>query len=120
MLNGHDDDDPMASGALSPVAPLSNSEDSDNTMHIDSDLDTSRNPDVDADGEYDDDDDAEPVPQPSGATSSYHSKRAVRRLRFPPVWFRVLTIGRIWQVKDEDESVRASDSCLARPCAPRS
>ena len=77
MLNGHDDDDPMASGALSPVAPLSNSDDSDNTMQVDSDIDVGRNPDADADGEYDDDDDAQSVPQTSGASSSYHSKRVV-------------------------------------------
>ncbi|KAH9892574.1 SNF2 family N-terminal domain-containing protein [Cubamyces lactineus] len=78
MLNGHDDDDPMASGALSPVAPLSNSDDSDNTMQVDSDIDVGRNPDADADGEYDDDDDAQSVPQTSGASSSYHSKRVVK------------------------------------------
>ncbi|KAI9062898.1 hypothetical protein FKP32DRAFT_760582 [Trametes sanguinea] len=89
MLNGHDDDDPMASGALSPVAPLSNSDDSDNTMQVDSDIDVGRNPDADADGEYDDDDDAgvHSAPQTSGASSSYHSKRVTT-----------------WQVKDEDDS----------------
>ena len=77
MLNGHDDDDPMATGDLSPVAPLSASEDSDNTMQVDSDVDVTRNPDADADGEYDDDD-AQSPPQTSGASSSYHSKRVVR------------------------------------------
>ena len=75
MLNGHDDD-PMASGALSP-APLSNSEDSDNTMQVDSDVDVTRNPDADADGEYDDDE-PDGVPPTSGASSSYHNKRVVR------------------------------------------
>ena len=79
MLNGHDDD-PMASGALSP-APLSNSDDSDNTMQVDSDVDVTRNPDADADGEYDDED-AEAVPPTSGASSSYHSKRVVRGYAF--------------------------------------
>ncbi|KAI0775711.1 SNF2 family N-terminal domain-containing protein [Trametes elegans] len=77
MLTAHDDDDPMASGALSPVAPLSNSDDSDNTMQVDSDVDVGRNPDPDADGEYDDDD-AQSVPQASGASSAYHSKRVVK------------------------------------------
>ncbi|KAI0706827.1 transcription regulator [Cerioporus squamosus] len=84
MLNGHDSDDPMASG-LSP-APLSASEDSDNTMQVDSDVDVTRNPDADADGESDDDD-APSVPQTSGASSSYQSRR----------------IG-TWQVQDEDDS----------------
>lgn len=77
MLNGHDDDDPMASGALSPVAPLSNSDDSDNTMQVDSDVDVGRNVDADADGEYDDDD-AQSVHEASGPSSSYHNKRVVR------------------------------------------
>ncbi|KAL1939797.1 hypothetical protein VTO73DRAFT_9497 [Trametes versicolor] len=76
MLNGHDDDDPMASGALSPVAPLSNSDDSDNTMQVDSDVDVGRNVDADADGEYDDDD-AQSVHEASGP-SSYHNKRVVK------------------------------------------
>ncbi len=78
MLNGHhDDDDPMADSALSPVAPLSPSEDSDNTMQVDSDVDVTRNADADADGEYDDED-AQSPPQTNGASSSYHSKRVVR------------------------------------------
>ncbi|KAI0645708.1 transcription regulator [Trametes meyenii] len=77
MLSGLDDDDPMASGALSPVAPLSNSDDSDNTMQVDSDVDVGRNPDPDADGEYDDDD-AQSVPPAGGASSSYHAKRVVK------------------------------------------
>ncbi|KAI0743539.1 transcription regulator [Daedaleopsis nitida] len=78
MLNGHDDDDPMNSGELSPVAPLSASEDSDNTMQVDSDVDVTRNADADADGEFDDDDEAQSVPPTSGASSSYHSKRVVK------------------------------------------
>ena len=81
MLNGHDDD-PMTSGALSP-APLSNSDDSDNTMQVDSDVDVTRNPDADADGEYDDEK-PDGIPQPSGTSSSFHSKRVVRS--YAPWW----------------------------------
>ena len=89
MLNGHDDDDPMAS-ALSPVAPLSPSEDSDNTMNVDSDVDITRMPDADADGEYDDDE-PQPPPPPSGASSSYHTKRIVSRSCSSSSWSCPLT-----------------------------
>ena len=69
----------------SPVAPLSASDDSDNSMQIDSDLDIHRDPDVDAEGEEDANDEEEDIPLPApphsnGASGSYHSKRAVRPL----------------------------------------
>ncbi|OBZ68259.1 Chromodomain helicase hrp3 [Grifola frondosa] len=69
----------MASATLSPVGPISASDDSDNTVQADSDVDIQRLPDADAEGEYvDDDDDAPPAPTSNGASLSYLSKRAVK------------------------------------------
>ncbi|KAI0823634.1 transcription regulator [Trametes gibbosa] len=105
MLNGRDDDDPMASGALSPVAPLSNSDDSDNTMQVDSDVDVGRNPDADADGESDDDDDDAQSVQDTGGPSTSHQAKRVVRISQPVVAKAVeLTRQATWQVKDEDDS----------------
>ena len=111
MLNGHDDDDPMAAADLSP-AP---SDDSDNTMHVDSDdLDLAPQPDVDADGE-DDDDDSQPPPAHPGPSAPYHSKRVVSNVpRSPSRSVPLMALGSMRQVRDEDESVRALDFCPSR------
>ncbi|KAI0958820.1 hypothetical protein AcV7_004526 [Taiwanofungus camphoratus] len=68
-------DEPMPSAPASPVGR--SSDDSDNTMQVDSDVDIQKLPDADAEGEYVDDDDAQPTAKPTATSSSYHNKRIV-------------------------------------------
>ncbi|KAH9949577.1 SNF2 family N-terminal domain-containing protein [Amylocystis lapponica] len=73
-----DHDDQMNSAAPSPMGPVS--DDSDNTMQIDSDVDVDvqRLPDADAEGDDADDDDADESAKPSGASSSHLAMHQVK------------------------------------------